>query len=144
MTDTRNVLLKCRASLLSMTHYDAPAEHVIVGCHHSVLSIIRAVLLLCVVELPFCFCQNKHFLYLQVPGIDIAMDWQVHHPTPNRSIHAPRSAGNTFIHACVVFLPHLHVFLRITLPSSLPFVTHIRGHMARAPLPSPLPCVPSF
>ena len=90
------------------------------------------------------FCQNKHFLYLQVPGIDIAMDWQVHHPTPNRSIHAPRSAGNTFIHACVVFLPHLHVFLRITLPSSLPFVTHIRGHMARAPLPSPLPCVPSF
>ena len=30
-------------------------------------------------------------------------------------------------------------FLRIALPSSLPFVTHIRGHMARTPVPSTLP-----
>ena len=42
------------------------------------------------------------------------------------------------------FGPILVYFLRMTLSSSLPFVTHIRVHMARTPLPSPLPCVPSF
>ena len=64
---------------------------------------------------------------------------------PKRSIHATNSAGNTFMHdACVFFCPMLVLFLRMTLTSSLPFVTHIRGHMARTPLPSPLPCLPSF
>ena len=42
------------------------------------------------------------------------------------------------------FCPILAYFQRMTLSSSLPFVTHIRGHMERTPLPSPLPCLPSF
>ena len=47
--------------------------------------------------------------------------------------------------ACVFFFcPMLVYFLRMTLSSLLPFVTHIRDHMARTPLPSPLPCLPSF
>ena len=36
------------------------------------------------------------------------------------------------------FCPIYVYFLRITLSSSLPFVTHNRGHMARIPAPSPL------
>ena len=51
MTDTRNVLLKCRHLVLSMIRYDAAAGHtVLVESHHSVLSMIWAVLLY-VVEL---------------------------------------------------------------------------------------------
>ena len=43
MTDTRNVLLKCRHSVLSMIRYDAAAGHVVLVEYHSVLSMIRAV-----------------------------------------------------------------------------------------------------
>ena len=75
------------------------------------------------------------------PGtaIDIVMDWLLQHPTDEYT-HAPKSAGNTFIHACVFFCPIYAYFLRIILSISLPFVTLIRGHMSRTPLPSPLPC----
>ena len=27
------------------------------------------------------FCQNKHFLNLEVPDTDLAMDWLIQHPT---------------------------------------------------------------
>ena len=51
------------------------------------------------------------------------------------------------IHSCMLlefFLcPILVYFLRMTLSSFLPFVSHIRGHMGRTPLSSPLPCLPS-
>ena len=81
------------------------------------------------------------------PGtaIDIVMDWLLQHPTDEYT-HAPKSAGNTFIHACVFFCPIYAYIRRSTLSSSLPFVTHIRGHMVRTSLPSSLlvPCVPSF
>ena len=51
MTDARNVLLKCRHLVLSMTRYDAAAGHVVlVECPHPALPIIWAVLLY-VVEL---------------------------------------------------------------------------------------------
>ena len=42
------------------------------------------------------------------------------------------------------FCPILAYFLLMTSPNSLPFGTHIRGHMVLTPLPSPLPCLPSF
>ena len=59
---------------------------------------------------------------------------------PNRSIYAPRSAGNTFMYAaCIFFFSPLLVYFLCMTSSSLPFVTHIRGHMACTPLPSPLP-----
>ena len=46
MTDTRDVLLKCRRSVLSAIRYDAAAGHVVlVKCHHPVHSMIGAVLL---------------------------------------------------------------------------------------------------
>ena len=45
VTDTRHALLKYHLSVLSMIRYDAAAGHVVlVECHHSVLSMIRAVL----------------------------------------------------------------------------------------------------
>ena len=70
------------------------------------------------------------------------MDWLLRHPTDEYT-HAPRSAGSTFIHACVFFCPIYAYIRRSTLSSSLPFLTHIRGHMVRTSLPSSLPCVPS-
>ena len=141
MTDTRNVLLKCRHSVLSMIRYDAAAGHVVlVECHHSVFSMIRGVLL-CVVELGGFFRQNNHFLNLHVPGIDIAMGWLIQHPTDQ---YKRQSAGNALLYVCAFFCPIHAYFLRITVSISLSFVTHIRGQMARTPLPSSLPCVPSF
>ena len=89
----------------------------------------------------FFFGRNKQFLYVQVPGVDTVMDyyyWMVQHLT-DQDTHLQ---VNTFMHAACVFFfgPILtRVFLRMTLSSSLPFVTHIRGHMARISLPSPLP-----
>ena len=55
----------------------------------------------------FC-CQSGHFLNLPVPGIDIAMDWMVQHPTDQYT--RTKKCRNTFIHACVFFLSHLRVF----------------------------------
>ena len=56
---------------------------------------------------------------------------------PNRSIHTPKC--RKFTHSCLhFFCPPYAYFLRITLSISLHFVPHIRGHMARTPLPSPL------
>ena len=72
-----------------MTHYDAPAEHVIVGCHHSVLSIIRAVLLLCVVELQFFFVKINIFYtsrYLVLISLWIGR-YITQHPTDQYTHH---------------------------------------------------------
>ena len=83
MTDTRsNVLLRCLHSVLSMIRDDAAAGHVVlVECHNSMLSIIRAVHCSGVVSF---FLQ---ILYLQVPRIDIAMDWLVQHRTDQYMHH---------------------------------------------------------
>ena len=139
MTDTRHVLLKCRHSVISMIQYDGAAGHVaLVECYHSVLSMIRAVLVY-VVELSVFCCQKKPFLRLQVPGINIAvMDGLLQHST-DQYTHAPKVQEiRPFMLACF-FCPIYAYFQRISLSSSLPFVPHIRGHMARTPLPSPLP-----
>ena len=108
---TRDVLWKCCRSVISMIGYDAAAGHVVlIECHHSLLSMIWADLLLQWRSCEFFFGQNKHFVYLQVPGIEIVMDRLLQNPTDEYT-HAPRSAGNTFIHACVFFfLSHLRVF----------------------------------
>ena len=92
------------------------------------------------VELWVLFCgQNTPFLYLQAPGVDIVMDyWLVKHPTDQHT-HKKR-AGDKLRFFC----PILTNFLRMTLSSSLPLVTHIGGHMARTPLRSKLPCLASF
>ena len=139
MTDTRHVLLKCRHSVFSVIRYDGAAGHVVlVECYHSVLSMIRAVLVY-VVELSVFCCQKKPFLRLQVPGINIAvMDGLLQHST-DQYTHAPKVQEiRPFMLACF-FCPIYAYFQRISLSSSLPFVPHIRGHMARTPLPSPLP-----
>ena len=63
MTDTRNVLLKCRHSVLSMIRYDAAAGYVVLVEYHSVLSMIRGVVPYVrseVVRLFFFLSQNKH------------------------------------------------------------------------------------
>ena len=142
VTDTRNVLLKCRHSVLSIIGYNAAAGHVVLlECHNSVLSMIRPERLQQSHE--FSLSKYKHALNLQVPDIDTTMDWLTQHPT-DQCTHSPKNAGNTLIHACEFSCPIYSYFLRITLSSSLPFVTHIQGHMARTPLPSQLPSVPSF
>ena len=90
----------------------------------------------------FFFCQNKRFLYLlQVPGIDIVIDWPVQHPN-DQCTHKKVQEIHSFM-LKFFFCPIFTYFLRITLSSSLPFVTQIRGHMARTPFPSPIPRVPS-
>ena len=122
-----------------MIQYDGAAGHVaLVECYHSVLSMIRAVLVY-VVELSVFCCQKKPFLRLQVPGINIAvMDGLLQHST-DQYTHAPKVQEiRPFMLACF-FCPIYAYFQRISLSSSLPFVPHIRGHMARTPLPSPLP-----
>ena len=81
----------------------------------------------------------KHFVYVQVPGVDIVMDysyWMVQHPADQYTHQKVRD-----VHAAGVFFfcPILVYFLRMSLSSSLPLVTHIRGHMVRTPLHSPPP-----
>ena len=115
------------------------AGHVIlVGCHHSVLPIIRAVLLYVVVLWVFLLSKYTIFKPPGSFGIAIAMDWLVQHPT-DQCTHAPKVQEiHLFMRACFFCLIYAY-FQRITLPSSLPLVPHIRGHTARTPLPSPLP-----
>ena len=171
VTDKRNVLLKCRHSMLSMIRYYAAAGHVVlvfllnaIIIPSVLLSMIRAYCCCCsAMELWFFFWPKLTFFIR--PGtwcwyyvLLLLLDGTA----PSRSIHAQKSAGNTFMHAaCVYFLgkrlnrvypvesfalifcPILVYFLRMTLSSSLPFGTHIRGRMARTPPPSPLPCLPS-
>ena len=141
-SDRRNVLLNCRHSVQSMIRYDAAVGYVVLAeCHHSVLSMIRGVLLY-VVELWGFLCQNKHILNLQVPGIDIAT-YGLANTAPDQSIQTLKVQEiHSFMLA--VFCPIYTYFLHITFSISLPFLTHIRGHMARSPLPSPLSCLPSF
>ena len=144
MIDTRNVLLKCRNPVRSMLRYDAAAGHVVLlECHHSFSAFsdsgcttVRSRVV------SFLGGQNIHVVNLQVPGSNIAMDWLIQHPT-DQYIH---QKCRKYIHLCLrfFFCPIYAYFLRITLSISLPFVTHIRGHMARTPFPSPLLCVPSF
>ena len=84
MTDPRNVLLKCSHSVLSMIRYDAGAGHVVlVECHHlfSVFNDWGCTTLRSGVVRLLGGVKIYTFLNLQVPGIDIAMDWLVQHPT---------------------------------------------------------------
>ena len=77
--------------------------------------------------------QNKHCVYLQVPGVGIVMDyWLVQHP-PDQHTHQKVQEIHSFKLA-FFSCPILPYFLRVTLSSFLPFVSHIRGHMARTPL----------
>ena len=94
----------------SMIRYDAAAGHVVLVERHQ-YSFSAAfndsgllLLLHCTGVVRGGVGQNKHFLYVQVPGVDIVTDyyyWMVQHPAV--SIHAPKSAGNTFMHAACVF-----------------------------------------
>ena len=81
------------------------------------------------------FGQNKHFLNLPVPGIDIAIDWLVQHPT-DQYTHAPKSAANTFMFAFSFCLIYAY-FPCITFSNPFLFVTHIRSHGTRfSPFPT--------
>ena len=52
-------------------------------------------------------CQIKHYLNLQIPGIDITMDWLIQHPTDQ---YTHQKCGK-YIHWCLrLFLSHLRVF----------------------------------
>ena len=110
MTDTRDVLLKCRHSVLSMIRYDAAAGHV-VFCWMSSFSAFNESGCTTVGSGvgSFFFVNFFFFLNLPVPDIAIARDWLLQHPS-DQCTHAPKSAGNAFIHAYVFFLPHLYVF----------------------------------
>ena len=131
---TRNVLWKCCRSVISMIGYDAAAGHVVlIECHHSLLSMIWADLLLQWRSCEFFFGQNKHFVYLQVPGIEIVMDRLLQNPTDEYT-HAPRSAGNTFIHACVFFfsVPSTRIFA--SLLCQAPSLTQLISGVTRPAL----------
>ena len=110
---------------------------------HSVLqSMIRAYCCCCsTVELWFFFGQNKHFLYVQAPDYYY---WMVQHPTDQYTHQKVQEIHSCMLLAFFFFVPSSCAFCNMTLSSFLPFVTHIRGHIARTPLPSPLPCLPSF
>ena len=66
---------------------------------------------------PF-FGRNKPFLNLQVPGIDIAVDWLIQHPTDQ---YTPKVQET--IHSCLrfFFFPIYTYFLRITFVNVPPF-----------------------
>ena len=95
------------------------------------------------------FGQNKHFLYIQVPGVDIVVDynsmigWYCQPPSDQYTQLIVQEIHSCMMLAFFFFCTILVYFLRMTLSSSLLLVPHIRGHMARTPLPSPLPCLPS-
>ena len=141
-------LFQCLQLSGTMLLPDTSSLFNVIIVHSVLLSMIRAYCCRCsALELwGVLFGQNKHFFTR--PGTWCWFCYGIlllDGTAPSRSIHAPKSAGNTFMHAaCVFFLcPILVYFLRMTLSSSLPVVTHIRGRMARTPLPSPLPCLPS-
>ena len=114
VTDKRNVLLKCRHSMLSMIRYYAAAGHVVlvfllnaIIIPSVLLSMIRAYCCCCsAMELWFFFWPKLTFFIR--PGtwcwyyvLLLLLDGTA----PSRSIHAQKSAGNTFMHAaCVYFL----------------------------------------
>ena len=79
---------------------------------HSVLSMIRAVLLYVVELSGFFGGQNTHFF--SPPGTWYWYCYGLANTAPNRSIHT-KGAGNTFIYARVVFCPTYAYVLRITL-----------------------------
>ena len=114
VTDKRNVLLKCRHSMLSMIRYYAAAGHVVlvfllnaIIIPSVLLSMIRAYCCCCsAMELWFFFWPKLTFFIR--PGTWcwycyglFSLDGTV--TAPNRSIHAPKNAGNTFMHAACVF-----------------------------------------
>ena len=94
----------------SITRCDAAAVHVVlVWCHHSVLrSTIRA----------YYYCSGVVRGLFWVKTVLIPPGTWCWHcygllagTAPNRSIHAPKSARNSFIHACVfILLSHPRVF----------------------------------
>ena len=143
-----NVVIQCFQRFGTMLMPDTSFLLNVIIIHSVLLSMIRAYRCCCCSarELWVFFLTNqcKHFVR---PG---TWWWYSYGlflldgTAPNRSIHAPKSAGNTFMHAACVFFfcPILVCFLRMNLSSSLPFVTHIRGHMARTPLPFPLARLP--
>ena len=95
----------------------------------------------------FFFGQSTRFLYVQVPGVDIVKYkycWMVQHPADQYTHQKVQEIQSCMLLAFFFFCPILVCFLRMTLSGSLPFVTHTRGHMARTPLPSPLPTVLAF
>ena len=92
----------------------------------------------------FCFCQSKHFVYLQVPLLIMLRIGCYSTQPMNIRTHQEVQEIRSFmlISLAFFFCPIYAYFRRITC--SLPFVTHIQGHMARTSLSSPLLCVPSF
>ena len=68
--------------------------------------------------------QNMHFFDLQVPGIDIAMDWLIQHPTDQYTQQKCRK----YIHLCLrLFCPIYVSFLRITFVNLPPIRNSYTG-----------------
>ena len=62
--------------MLSMVRYDAAAGHVVlVECHHYSFSAAFNAVVVVHWSCEFLGGQNNHFLYVQVPGIGIVMDY---------------------------------------------------------------------
>ena len=80
-----------------------------------------------VVELCVFFFVKVIIFYISRYLVFILL-WIGWYDTQPINTHAPKSAGNASIHACVFFCPIYAYFLRITLSSSLPFVSGVTWH----------------
>ena len=147
MTDTRNVLLKCRHSMLSMVRYDAAAGHVVlVECHHYSFSAAFNAVVVVHWSCEGGFMAKTNIFYTSRYLVLILLWIIIFGWCSTQAINTRTKKCRKYIHACCFryfFCPILVYFLRMTLSSSLPFVTHIRGHAART-VPCSLPCLPSF
>ena len=91
VTDTRNVscwnaVIQCFQRFGTMLLPDTSSLLNVIIIHSALFSMIRAYCCCCsALELWVLFYgQNKHFPYVQVPGVDIVIDyyyWMVQHPT---------------------------------------------------------------
>ena len=87
------------------------------------------------------FCQNKHFSNLQVPDIDIAMDWLIQHPTDQYTQQKFKKS----IHLCLrFFLSHLRGFSAHYFVNLPPFRNSYQGsHGMHSSLPHYRACLRS-
>ena len=117
VTGTRNVfLLKCRHSMLSMIRYyqvrccswtrrSCWMSSLFIQCCFQWFGLTAVVVVHWSCEGFFLAKINIFYTSRYVPGFDSVMDdyLLLDGTAPNRSIHAPKSAGNTFMHAACVF-----------------------------------------
>ena len=148
VTGTHTVLMKCRYSLRSMIRYDAAAgQDVLVECHRSFSAAFNdSGLLLWKWNCEFLSGgQNKHILHTSRCLVLILVwiiRWHSTQPINTYTHQKVQEIRSLFL--AFFFCPILAYFLRMIFSSSRPFLTHIGGHIARTPLPFPLPCLPSF